>query len=179
MGKIQKNRTLSYDFRLNRAKKITEDFDLLPLRTELKRQDDFGVFSTRISYTWRRLVRFPIAPDKLPERDWLGAPLSKQNPEVERFSSYFPLWEIKSLDLNTSQNWKKKKKKYSQSYNEVLRGAGDHCPATRVHRVLIPIAEHAVRIIQCRLQIDQSLHCRKGISPKGQRHKLGNSQNGN
>jgi len=122
MGKIHKNRTLSYDFRLNKAKKITEDFNLLPLRTELKRQDDFGVFSTRISYTWRRLVRFPIAPDKLPERDWLGAPLSKQNPEVERFSSYFLLWEIKSLDLNTSQNWKKEKK---NTHSPITRFSGE------------------------------------------------------
>uniref|UniRef100_A0A2P2NL02 Uncharacterized protein n=1 Tax=Rhizophora mucronata TaxID=61149 RepID=A0A2P2NL02_RHIMU len=24
--------------------------------------------------TWRRFVRFPITPDRVPERDWLGAP---------------------------------------------------------------------------------------------------------
>lgn len=128
---------------------------LLQEQQENKTQVSFNQ-NSRISYTWRRFVRFPIAPDKLPERDWLGAPLWKQNPEVE------DTWKF----LNAEKRKPKKEiKKNSQSYNKILRGAGDHCPTTRVHRVLIPIAKNAVRIIQCCLHINQSFHCRKGTTP--------------
>lgn len=40
-------------------------------------------------YTWRRLVRFPIDPDKVPERDWLGAPLQAKPRNATAFISSF------------------------------------------------------------------------------------------
>ena len=38
--------------------------------------------SVVFAHTCRRLVRFPIIPDKLPDKDWLGAPL--QNKEKRK-----------------------------------------------------------------------------------------------
>lgn len=39
--------------------------------------------SERWSHTCRRFVRFPIDGDKVPERDWLGAPLHREKSKSE------------------------------------------------------------------------------------------------
>lgn len=41
------------------------------------------------SYTCRIFVRFPIAPDKVPDRDWLGAPLKNQERKA-MYAQYKP-----------------------------------------------------------------------------------------
>ena len=40
--------------------------------------------SERWSHTCRRFVRFPIDGDKVPERDWLGAPLQREKEKVRK-----------------------------------------------------------------------------------------------
>lgn len=85
---------------------------LLQEQQENKTQVSFNQ-NSRISYTWRRFVRFPIAPDKLPERDWLGAPLWKQNPEVEG------TWKF----LNAEK--RKPKKEIKKTHNPITRFSGE------------------------------------------------------
>lgn len=36
-----------------------------------------------VAHTCRRFVRFSIAGDKVPERDWLGAPLHREKSKSE------------------------------------------------------------------------------------------------
>ena len=37
-----------------------------------------------VAHTCRRFVRFSIAGDKVPERDWLGAPLQREKEKVRK-----------------------------------------------------------------------------------------------
>ena len=54
-----------------------------------------------------------------------------------------------------------------QANDEVVRGAGDHGPAAGVDGVLVPVAEHAVRVDQPLPDGDQRHHCKRLIELAG------------
>lgn len=84
-----------------------------------------------------------MAPERVPERYWLGAPLQKPETKMEVFS------DLKNpLQFKIIQKTILEEQKNSQAYDKVFRRAGNHGPATRVHRVFIPVDQHSMWIIQ-------------------------------
>ena len=69
----------------------------------------------RNSYACLRLVRFPMAPDKVPERDWLGAPLQKS--QERNWSGQF----LNDIKVNRT----KKRKKNTTTHKPMTRFSGE------------------------------------------------------
>lgn len=47
-----------------------------------------------------------------------------------------------------------------QARDKVLWRASDHGPAARIHRVLVPVLQHAMRILEVVLDHHESLNCK-------------------
>lgn len=119
---------------------------------------DFRIRMLEISLHLLEISEISNPPRQSPRKKLArSSPVTNKLEDLEILAG-FSLPPLKFQKPSTKERKRGEKNIYLQCSNKILRRASDHGPATWVHRVLIPIVQNPMRIIQLCSNTDQSLH---------------------